>query len=447
MKGERAVIIGGSIAGLLAARALMDRFREVVLVERDQFPATAGYRKGVPQARHAHVLLSSGREALERLLPGTGAALVQEGALLIDAIENIRWFDEGGFHCQFPSGITQLMVSRPLLEQRIRERVLALPGIRAEEGCDVVGLSTSEDRRSVTGIRLTRRQSGQAEEPLAADLVVDASGRGSRTPAWLETLGYAPPEREERRIDMSYSSRLYRRRPEERDSVAIAATPDGKRAGAMLPLEGDRWIVTLAGMAGVQPPLDEEGFRAYARSLPSPAIYRAIAAAEPLGEIVPFRYPANRRLRYDRLRRFPDGLLVCGDALCSFNPMYGQGVSVAALEAVLLRETVAAGLDRLGERFFRSIQPMIEQAWSLAAGADLKIPEVEGRRGTMFRLMQRYLRRLHIAARHDPDVVLAFRRVTELISPAPTLLHPLTVWRVLRGSRERPAPSTAAERS
>lgn len=184
---------------VLAARALMDRFREVVLVERDRFPATAADRKGVPQARHAHVLLSTGKEAPERLLPGMVPALVQEGAVLVDAIENIRWFDEGGFHCRFSSGITHVMVSRSLLEQRIRERSLARPGVRAEEECDVAGLIASEDRRRVTGIRLIRRQKGKAEEALSADLAVDASGRGSRTPAWLQSMGYEPPEKEERR--------------------------------------------------------------------------------------------------------------------------------------------------------------------------------------------------------------------------------------------------------
>lgn len=447
MSGERAVVFGGSIAGLLAARALMDRFSEVVLVERDEIPATPDYRKGVPQARHAHVLLSRGRDAIERLLPGTVDSLVQEGALLSDAIENIRWFDEGGYHCQFRSGITQLMVSRSLLEHRIRERLLALPGVRLESACDVVGLITTADRSRVTGIRLVRRTAGQTEEELHADLVVDASGRGSRTPAWLESLGYEAPSREERRIDMSYSTRIYRRSPDQRETVAIAATPDGKRAGAMLPIEGDRWMVTLAGVIGVQPPLDEEGFLAYARSLPSPAVYQAIAGAEPLSEISPYRYPANRRLRYDRLRRFPEGLLVCGDAVCSFNPMYGQGITVGALEAVVLRETVAKGLDRLSQRFFRAIQPIIDGAWELAAGADLRFPEAEGERGLVFQMMQAYLRRLHVAARHDPEVVLAFRRVTELTAPAQTLLHPRTFWRVLVGSRGGHAVSTAGARN
>lgn len=444
MSGERAVVIGASIAGLLAARVLKERFREVILLERDRFPAPGQYRKGVPQARHAHVLLSTGKEAIERLLPGTVDRLVAAGALLTDATGDIRWYEGGGYHCHFSSGITSLMVSRPLLEEQIREQVLALPGVRAEEDCDVTGLVASANGDRVTGVRLIRRQSGRTEEVLTAGLVVDTAGRGSQLAAWLKALGYEAPEKEKRRIDMSYASRIYRRSPEQRLALVIGSTPEQKRAGAMLPLEGDRYVVTLAGMVGVQPPLDHEGFLAYARSLPAPDIYNAIAGAEPLSEIAPYRFPANRRLRYDRLRRFPEGLLVCGDALASFNPLYGQGITIAALEARALQETLAAGMDRLSERFFRGIQPILESATALAAGADLRYPEVEGKRGLMFRLTQSYLRRLYVAARHDPEVVLAYRRVTDLAKPPETLMQPRLLWRVLTGAR-RGAARTAAQ--
>ncbi|MCL4300050.1 MAG: FAD-dependent monooxygenase [Anaerolineae bacterium] len=431
--GQRAVVIGGSMAGLLAARVLSDRYAEVVLIERDGLPASAQPRKGVPQGQHAHALLARGREILEELFPGLTEHLVSRGA----PRGRGRFFSGGGYFCPIPNGPQSLFVSRPCLEAEVRARLAALPYVHIFENCDAVGLAASEDRSRVTGVRLTRRQAGNAEELLPADLVVDASGRGSRTPAWLESLGYTPPQVEWVEVKMGYATRFYRRQPEHLDGdlmVNVAPTPDNKRACGMLAQEGERWIVTLAGYFGDYPPTDEPGFLEFARSLPVPDVYELIRTATPLSDPVPFKFPANQRRRYEKLARLPEGLLVIGDALCSFTPIYGQGMSVAAAEALLLRDCLAGGTGQLARRYFKQAGKIVDIAWSIAAGNDLSLSGAKADLTPPLRFLRWYIGKLQIAARHDPVVALAFMKVANLLAPPPSLLQPGLALRVLGGN-------------
>ncbi|HMO59574.1 MAG TPA: FAD-dependent monooxygenase [Roseiflexaceae bacterium] len=434
---KTAIVIGSSMAGLLAARVLANYVEQVTLIERDTFPAAGENRKGVPQGRHAHAVLAHGLQIMEGFFPGLIDTLISAGADYGDASELARWYHEGDYHQPAASGINAINISRPHLEAEIRTRLLALPNLQAWQGCDVLGLLTTPDSSRVTGVRVIRRRPGSAEETLSADLVIDASGRGSRSPAWLADLGYERPPEESVKIGVNYTSCTYERRPEHMPGVnalIMAASPEDPRVGVLLSQEDNRWILTVAAYMGEQIPLDHDGLCAYVRSMASPHLYEVIKDARPLSDPVAHKIPTNLRRRYDRLRRFPAGYLVIGDALCSFNPIYGQGMSVAALEAQALGVCLAGGEHTLAQRFFTRAAQIIDTPWSTAVGNDLRLPAIEGPRTLMTRFINWYITRLHRAAHHDALVSAAFLKVIHLLAPPPSLLHPAVVWRVLRGN-------------
>jgi 2-polyprenyl-6-methoxyphenol hydroxylase-like FAD-dependent oxidoreductase len=436
--GKKVIVIGASMAGLLAARALADHFEQVTLLERDIFPPPGENRKGVPQGRHTHVLLERGRRIMEEYLPGLTADLAGLGAVNIaDVSLSVRWFRSGAYHRPGASGISGIGVARPTLEAAFRQHVLALPNVHAREDCNVTGLLTTPDKGRVTGVRLVDRRAGTGEESLLADLVVDASGRGSRSPAWLEKLGYSRPAEDEVRVGLGYTTCYYRRRPEHLSGlkgVVQLPTPPNKRMGVIMAQDGDRWVVTLGGYLGDHAPTNYTGFLEFARSLATPDIYNLIKGAELLSEPVAHKFPANLRHRYDKLARFPDGYLVFGDALCSFNPIYGQGMTVAALEAVALGECLAQGHAHLARRFFAEAGPIIDLAWSTTVGNDLSNPEVEGQRTPMVRFLNWYIDKLHKAAHTDAVLSIAFQKVINMVAPPPTILNPAIAWRVMKGN-------------
>jgi 2-polyprenyl-6-methoxyphenol hydroxylase-like FAD-dependent oxidoreductase len=439
-RGKTAVVIGASMAGLLAARALADHFEQVTLLERDLFPEPGENRRGVPQGKHTHVLLELGRQIMEDYLPGLTDDLVERGAVSIaDAGCNVRWFRDG-YHRPGASDVAGVGVSRPILEALVRARVLSLPNVQALEGCKVLGLvaTNSNSHRSarVTGVRLARCEAS-IEETMMADLVVDATGRGSRSQVWLEGLGYRRPEVEQVRVDLGYTTCYFRRQPEhppDLDGIVLIPTPPDRRMGVLLAQEGNRWVVTLGGYLGDHVPANYEAFLRAARNLPSPDIYHVIEGAELLREPVAYKFRANVRHRYEELDRFPGGYLILGDALCSFNPIYGQGMTVAALEAVALGECLTAGHDRLAERFFGRARKIVDGAWDTAVGTDLGFAEVEGPRTPMVRFLNWYIGKLHAAAHADAQVSIAFLRVINMLAPPPSILHPRIVWRVIKGN-------------
>jgi 2-polyprenyl-6-methoxyphenol hydroxylase-like FAD-dependent oxidoreductase len=444
--GGRAVVLGGSMAGLLAARVLADAYRQVTVIDRDELPEAPGHRRGVPHGRHVHALLARGQQGLEELLPGLTAELVALGAPVGDLLADGRWYLSGHLLRQGPSGLVAVSASRPLLEGRVRARVRALPNVAFLDARDIVGLAATPDGRRVTGVRVRRRAGGGEEEPVGADLVVDATGRGSRTPVWLEALGYARPEREQVHIGLGYATRTYRMAPDVLGgdlAVVHGATPEHPRGAALLALEGGRWMVSVGGILGDHPPTDPDGFLDFARSLQFPVIYQAIRDAEPLDDPVGFRFPVSVRHRYERLDPFPDGLLVVGDALCSFNPVYGQGMTVAALEALALRRHLRRGGQPSPHRFFADLAGVVDVPWDLAVGGDLRFPGVPGRRPLKNRLINGYLARLHAAAAADADLAAAFLRVAGLVAPPESLLRPAVAARVLRPGRH-PATGPAA---
>lgn len=435
---KKAVVIGASMAGLLAARTLADHFDQVTLLERDTFPAPGANRKGVPQGKHTHVLLEHGRQIMENYLPGVTDEMTRLGAVSIDdASLNLRWFHSGGYHQPAVSGISGVGISRPTLEAVVRARVLALPNVQAMEDCNVLGLVATTVNSRVNGVRFNNRLSSGSQETLMADLIVDASGRGSRGPAWLEELGYDQPLVEEVRVGVGYTTCHFRRQLEHipgLDGIVVLATPPDRRLAVLMAQDGDRWVLTLGGYLSDHVSTDYQAFLEAARRLPAPDIYEVVKEAEPLEKPIAYKFPANSRRRYEKLTRFPEGYLVLGDALCSFNPIYGQGMTVAAMEALALDECLAVGQDQLGQRFFARASKIIDISWSAAVGNDLSYPEVAGPRTPMVRFLNWYIGKLHVAAHYDAQVSIAFLKMINMVAPASSILHPRIVWRVLKGN-------------
>jgi 2-polyprenyl-6-methoxyphenol hydroxylase-like FAD-dependent oxidoreductase len=446
---DHAVVLGASIAGLLAARVLSETYPQVTVLDRDALAPGVEPRRGVPQGRHVHALLARGQLVLEELFPGLTEELVEAGAPVGDMLDDARLLFGGHRLARAATGLQVVSVSRPLLEDRIRARVRALPPVRFAPPCDVVGLRLSSDGRRVVGARVLRRADASPGETIHADLVVDATGRGSRTPRWLEALGFEPPKEEHVRVDVRYATRRYRLPAEAlRGDVACVhgPTPERPRGGALARLEGDTGMLTLFGILGDHPPKDAAGFDSFARSLHFPDLYEAIAALEPLDDPVGFRFPANVRRRYERLRHFPDGLVVFGDAVCSFNPIYGQGMTVAAVQALALRNHPPSGAPAGSRSTMRALARAIDAPWELALGADLSLPDVRGPRPPRRRVANAYMSRLLAATAHDPALSRAFVRVTSLIDPPEALLRPATAFRVLRPLRSTtPAQPASGE--
>ncbi|NOT47539.1 MAG: FAD-binding monooxygenase [Acidobacteria bacterium] len=442
-KDRRALVIGGSISGLFAARVLSDFYDEVIIVERDSLTRENSHRRGVPQSRHAHGLLAGGSDVLEEMFPGIKTELLEAGAVPADVANDGRWFFEGACLRQAPSTTIGLLLSRPLLESVVRGRVRNIDNVTIRENRSVRHLFSSGGH-----IKAVRTD----DETIAADLVVDASGRGSRSLKWLESLRFPAPREERVEIDISYTTRIFSRRESDLNGDlfgVVPATLKNSRSGVILAQENGRWVVTLIGRFGAQAPEDIDGFLAFAKNLEAPFIYNAIRNAEPIGNAMTMKFPASVRRRYERLSRIPKGFLVFGDAICSFNPVYGQGMSVAAMLARTLREELSKGENDLARRFYKAASKVIDTPWALATGNDLKIPETKGKRTLGGKIMGWYVGRLHRLAHHDSQAAFAFLRVAQLLDEPSILLRPGMVLRVLtagfRGRSERPRPIVARD--
>jgi 2-polyprenyl-6-methoxyphenol hydroxylase-like FAD-dependent oxidoreductase len=441
---NRAIVIGAGVGGLLAARALADHFTEVVVLDRDALPNAPQPRKNVPQGQHVHALLARGCRILERLFPGIGAELVADGAIRANSEHDLIWHQQGDYHAAPRRGLTALVQSRPLLEHHIRRRVAALPNVTIVDGCQVTGLTATRYRNRITGARVARAADPGDEQELAASLVVDASGRGSRLPAWLEALGYDVPARIEAGVESRYATRLFRRMPGQDSAppvTVIVASPRLRRGGVMVAQEGDRWLVTLSSRDHEQPPTELSAFIDWAESLEAPDIADVVRQAIPLDDGVIYRFPQSTRWHYERMDRFPIGLLPFGDAICAFNPVYAQGMTVAAIEAESLSALLANGRHDLARRYFAAIVPAVETAWGMAAAGDMRFAEMPVELPRQARLMSAYMARLLDAAQRDRVVSEAFQRVSNLIDPPSALRRPAIAIRVAFAFRHRATPS------
>jgi 2-polyprenyl-6-methoxyphenol hydroxylase-like FAD-dependent oxidoreductase len=435
---RHAVVVGGSLAGMLAARVLSDHFDDVTLLERDRFPKTPAARKGLPQGRHVHGLLERGRRVLERFFPGLTGELMRAGAELLDGTQEFAAMGPYGWYVRCPSDILVVSSSRDLLDQVVRGRVFALPNVRVRQGVDVAGLIRGPAwETSVAGVRLRARPAGlesnRRGEDLAAELVVVADGRNSRLPDWLTALGFEAPQETVLNSFQGYASRFYRPasgfKADWKALYIQQAPPAAPRGGMVAAVEGGRWLVSLVGGDGDYPPTDEAGFLAFARSLRSPAVYEAIAGAEPLSPIVGQRATENRLRHYERLERFPDGVVAVGDAACAFNPVYGQGMTAAALGAEVLDRWLRGESSHLGpgrgQIFQHSLARATAAAWQLSTSADYGFRTTEGPpQGRVARLVGRYVAAVMRASTRRPWVRRRLAEVFHLVRPSSALFGP-----------------------
>ncbi|MEK9517862.1 FAD-dependent monooxygenase [Streptomyces venezuelae] len=446
---RHAVVIGGSLAGLLAARVLAEHAERVTVVERDRLPEGPETRAGVPQGRHLHVLIAGGQRAFDELLPGFTDELAALGAPTVGAPGDMVQWQNGRWFRRTPATVQHYTGARPQLEWLVRQRVLADARIELVEGTETVGLTGDSSR--VRGVRLRERGKGAggATRTLAADLVVDASGRTTRAGDWLAGIGAEAPHEETLDTGLAYGTRVYRAPAEDGSTDArgyyIVPHPTQVYGGVVLPLGDGRHLVTLSGLRGDEPPTEEGAFEEYAKRLPHPVISDWMARAEAVSPVYGFRGGANVRRRYDRPGRRPAGFLAVGDALCSFNPIYGQGMAVAALTAVALRAALAdPRRTPTTRRVQRALFDASRQAWDISAGADKKMPGATGdaaRPGPLDRAVGWYLGRVVERAAGDPEVGAPYREAITLTAPLTRLFAPSVARAVLFG----PAPGTPPE--
>ena len=435
--GKQAVVVGAGIGGLTAAGALAEYFEQVVVLERDTLLPDAARRAGTPQSRHIHGLLAGGQRALGELFPGFEQDLADAGALPLRVTLDVRI--EMPAYDPFPQrdlGLVTYSMSRPLIELVVRRRVEQNANITLRPRCRVRGLVPSADRAAVTEVCFENADG--KNETLPAELVVDASGRGSLTRGLLKSIGQPLPEETVIGVDIGYATAVFAipdDAPSDWKAMRTLPRPPESRGGALLlPLEGGRWMVTLGGRRGDKPPGDPGGFMAFARQLRTPTLYKAIGHTKRLGDVVRFGFPASVWRHFERLETFPRGLLPFGDAICCFNPVYGQGMSVAAQEALLLRRLLGTGggdpLGGLAPAFFAEACGLIETPWGAAAVPDLAFPETKGQRPPDLDGMLKFGRALNRLAAADPAVHQQVIEVQHLIRPRSVLRDPNLVQRV-----------------
>jgi 2-polyprenyl-6-methoxyphenol hydroxylase-like FAD-dependent oxidoreductase len=435
---QHAIVIGGSIAGLLAARALSDHFDRVTVIERDALPDKGDFRAGVPQARHLHTLLVRGQHIMEHLFPGFTQDLMDVGAPTALWGKDNAFYTTGGWTPEFDSGIVGNICGRAELEWLVRRRVYAVQNIAFLTECEVHGLLADQAGTAVSGVVVESR-ADHSRENLSADLVVDASGRGSQAAEWLSQLGYDAPQETVIDAHCGYATRWYER-PAHADKVALGIQPRPKeglyRGGALLEVEGKRWVVTLLGANRDYPPTDEAGFLEFARTLPSPVIYEAIKDAKPISGIRGYQRLENCWRHYERLSRRPENFIVMGDAACALNPIYGQGMSSAALQAEMLGELLrtwrGGGLDGFAAQFQKRLATIMQGPWMISTAEDLRYPDVTGAKPNLVtRLSNRYFDLMALAMPYDKVVTTAFFETMNMLRPPTSTMRPAVALRVL----------------
>ncbi|MDJ0695905.1 MAG: 2-polyprenyl-6-methoxyphenol hydroxylase-like oxidoreductase [Mastigocoleus sp. MO_167.B18] len=437
-----AIVIGSSMAGLLSARVLADYFARVIVVERDTLPQEPQTRTGVPQANHVHVLLTQGKRILEKLFPGIDSEIKEAGAPKIDWAKEYALFGFWGWHPHIESNLITHTCSRAFLEWLVHRRLLSFDNIKFLEKTQVRGLLSDESNSQVKGVKVYYLDRNK-EEKLSADLVVDASGRNSQARNWLKSMGYQTPEKTEINSFLGYSTRWYER-PQNLEVSwqalgVLSKPPYDKRGGVLVPAEGNRWAVTLAGIARDYPPTNDEGFIEYARTLRNSAIYDLIKDAKPISKVYGYRRTENCWYHYEKLTRLPDALVTIGDAVCAFNPIYGQGMTTAALGALTLQKCLQKQLSRseytlkgLTKKFQKQLAQVLKTPWLMATSDDCRWESTEGGKpDRMTRFMHKYMDEVILLSTRQPKLHRTFFEVIHMIKPPAALFAPGIILGVL----------------
>lgn len=431
---------------MCAARVLADHFDKVTVVDRDSYPAGIEHRVGVPQSHHAHALLSRGLVELEQLFPGFEEEMIARGALKLDPNECFAIRRIWGWAKRRSSGIKSLWASRPLTDAVVRRRLRGSGNVELRERASAVDLRIERaDRPKVTGVTVN---GASGPETIEADIVVDASGRGSKAPHWFDTAGLARPKEDLVEAYAGYASRFYRRPPPDRrpkdwwwDGLWIEGSPpDFPRGGVAFPIEDDMWLVTAVGFSKEYPPGDERGFVEFLGALESPIIARAIELCEPIGDVAVNRSTTNRFRHYETWTSELDGFLALGDSVCAFNPVYGQGMSTAAASARALEgaiRDVGVSPSALPKAHFAAQGKFLTGVWALAAGADFIWPATTGDRPPGSAMMRPYLNLLAESMHCDDRMMRRMARVVHLLDHPSLAASPPVIGAVLLSTLKR----------
>ena len=440
-----ALVIGAGIAGLLAARVLSSHYGQVTVIDRDSLPDSQDFRGGIPQGRHVHVLLARGQRLMEGFFPGLNDGLIANGSPRLDWGREMRLYLSGRWQCHYENAVITNVITRTSLEWQVRQRVAALPNVTFIERTEVESLLSDPAHTRITGVKLSSRID-QAERDLNADLVVDTSGRRSHAPEWFTALGYDAPAESLINSFVGYASRWYEIGSVTYDWKSLVIGMDAKRGlfrgGAIGRVEGNQMVLTAVGVNKDYPPTDEADFNAFIKSLPVPDIYDVIQASKPVTPIYGYRYEGSRRQHYEKLTRRPENFILMGDSVCSFNPIYGQGMTVAAIEAQRLDQMLAqngtANLRGFATKFQQAMVGASADAWLMATGEDLRYPGTEGKQlGAVVRLIQRYTDQIFDGAGADPYLACRFNHVMNLVEKPSIFFQPKVALHVLRYIRSK----------
>ena len=429
-KGKHAVIIGGSISGMLAARVLANHFGKITILEKDDILTDPVSRKAVPQDRQAHIMNMKGETIISKYFPGFYEEIEQE--IFRVGTEDLCFFHYGSWKCRCKTKVINHFISRPFFEYHLRRRLLLFSNIHFLQENEVYELITEQNK--VLGVRLKNNLRHHIE--LRADLVIDASGRGTKTPHWLESLGYQRPREEKVEINIGYSSQMFPRTEKFDFSVMsiYPKAPIGTRMGVIYPIEGDRWLVGMVGLLGDYPSHDGEGFLQFAKSLDRPDIYDVIKNLEPLSPISTHRFPSNLWRHYEKMPTFPGNFIIVGDAMCSFNPIYAQGMCVAAMESEVLDQILNQNqsLEGLSLRYHKRASKVINKAWVAATSEDLRYPDAVGKRTFSLTMLNWYMAQIFELTSIDKKICSRFYEVQSFLKKPIMLFTPYIFLRVIQ---------------